>query len=75
MYPTEEQIKKHNEEAEEAWACSTALGICLGDWEYSSFLMAHKGDKEYIEKINNLIRHYLSLPQYKHLPVPEGFEM
>ena len=42
--------------------------------DYDSFLKAGTSEK-FKSEVDEMIRHYLSLPQYKHLPVPEGFEM
>ena len=75
MYPTEEQIKRHNEEAEEENISSTALILIRGLWDYSSFVKSVNGDNIYKQRVDKMIRHYLSLPQYKHLPKPKGFEM
>ena len=74
MYPTEEQIRIHNEEAVKADIASTAMVIVRGLWDYDSFSKAVKNPK-YKSEVDEMIRHYLSLPQYKHLPVPKGFEM
>lgn len=74
MYPTEEQIRIHNEEAEKEYIASTAMVIVRGLWDYDSFLKAGTSEK-FKSEVDEMIRHYLSLPQYKHLPVPEGFEM
>ncbi len=75
MYPTEEDIRRNAEEIEEMMACNIAMSICSGKRDYSQFLTIFKNDPEYIKKVENMIRHYLSLPQYKHLPVPPGFKM
>ena len=74
MYPTEEQIKIRQEEDHQILVASTALDICKGNWDYASFLKAGASEK-FKSEVDEMIRHYLSLPQYKHLPVPKGFEM
>ena len=38
------------------------------------YLKAGASEK-FKSEVDEMIRHYLSLPRYKHLPVPKGFEM
>ncbi len=75
MYPTEDDIRRNAEEMEEMMVCNIALSICSGERDYSQFLIIFKDYPKHIKKVENMIRHYLSLPQYKHLPVPPGFKM
>ena len=75
MYPTEDDIRRNTEEMEDLFACNIAHSICSGEREYSKFVTIHRGSPEYIKKVDNKIRHFLSLPEYKHLPVPPGFKM
>ena len=74
MYPTEEQIRARQEEDHQILIASTALDICKGNWDYASFLRAVKTEN-FKTEVDNMIRHYLSLPKYKHLPIPPGFKM
>ena len=74
MYPTEEQIKIHNDEEELNFIAGIALSICRGDIVYKDLLKKSIGG-EIKSEVDKMIRHYLSLPQYKHLPKPKGFEM
>ena len=73
MYPTEEQIRARQEEDHQILIASTALDICKENWDYASFLKAGPS-KTFKAEVDKMIRHYLSLPQYKHLPKPKGFE-